>query len=95
MYAAKCTTAAISYFEKTRASAPGSAKRTPEEWLAKYGLDIADPDGWRSKGDPAWDEPIDLPDFWRRFGMSTARMVDQATRDRIIADVQAAYDQVP
>lgn len=64
--------------------------RTPDEWCAEYGLDIADPDGWRSKGDPAWDEPIDLPDFWRRFGRSTARIPDQATRDRISADVEAA-----
>ena len=69
-----------------------SAKRTPEEWLTEYGLSVADPDGWRGQYALPWDEPIDLPDFWRRFGESTARHPDDATRARISADLRTAAE---
>jgi hypothetical protein len=51
-------------------------KRTSEQWCEEYGVDIADPDGWRYADAPAWDEPITLVDFYRRVGESTARAVD-------------------
>jgi len=47
-------------------------KKTPEEWSAEKGIRIMDPDGWRSKGDPAWNKPIDEEDFMFRARMSTA-----------------------
>jgi len=61
-------------------------KRTPEEWLQaeKYkGLVIMDPDGWRGKDAPAWDEPITEDEFNHRLCMSTvlqARVYEQRTK---------------
>lgn len=64
--------------------------RTPDEWCALYGLTIADPDGWRDRDAPAWDQPIGLPEFWTRFTQCTARLVDRGTLARIGTDVRAA-----
>lgn len=63
--------------------------RTPEEWCARYGLEIADPDGWRHPNAPSWDTPLGLPEFWRRFRECTVRMVDRPTYERITADLRA------
>ena len=45
--------------------------KTPEEWSVIFDVLILDPDGWRGKGDPAWDEPITREDFRTRMWMST------------------------
>lgn len=45
--------------------------RAPEQWCIHYDVEIKDPDGWRRADAPAWDEPITLPDFWRRAARST------------------------
>jgi hypothetical protein len=73
---------------------PGPAKRTPEDWCREYNLSVADPDGWRRPYALSWDEPITLPDFWWRYGLSTARMADEATSARIAADLKLARMQV-
>ena len=46
-------------------------KRTPEEWSKIHDVFILDPDGWRGKGDPSWDTPLDEDDFLRRMWVST------------------------
>ena len=46
-------------------------KRTPEEWSKIHDVFIFDPDGWRGKGDPSWDTPLDEDDFLRRMWVST------------------------
>lgn len=69
---------------------PADMAMPPEEWCCAYDLDIVDPDGWRGRSDPAWDEPITLPDFWSRFIVSTARALTPDQHDRIVADVKAA-----
>lgn len=70
--------------------APGPIKRTPEEWCAQYGVDIIDPDGWRSKDAPAWDEPITLADFYDRAIRCTIRSVICVDWTRIVRDAKAA-----
>lgn len=65
-------------------------KRTPEQWCEQYGVDIADPDGWRSKDAPAWDEPIALADFLQRARQSTARNVPDVDWQRLARDAKAA-----
>ena len=52
-------------------------KRTAEQWCEEYGVDIADPDGWRHPDAPAWDEPITLADFYQRVSQSTTRVVGE------------------
>jgi hypothetical protein len=49
--------------------------RTPDEWLTikKPGWTIADPDGWRMKDAPAYDEPISEREFGWRFNVCTVR----------------------
>lgn len=49
----------------------GPVLRKPEEWAEIIGYRILDPDGWRMKGAPAWDDPITYRDFVWRFSMST------------------------
>lgn len=44
---------------------------TPDEWSEIKGLYIMDPDGWRSKGDPDWFQPITESDFDDRASRST------------------------
>lgn len=66
--------------------------RTPEEWCAEYGLDIADPDGWRHPGAPAWHEPITLLEFADRYALSTVQCVNPNGNGRFDADVKAARD---
>lgn len=46
-------------------------KKAPEIWCLDTGIQVMDPDGWRRKGDPAWDEPITRDDFLKRAYMST------------------------
>jgi hypothetical protein len=46
---------------------------TPVEWQALLGVEIQDPDGWRSPDAPPWDQPITRVDFMRRMGVSTIR----------------------
>lgn len=45
--------------------------KTPDEWCEIKGIYIMDPDGWRSEGDPAWDEPISEEEFNWRSSAST------------------------
>lgn len=68
-------------------------KRTPEQWCEQYGVDIADPDGWRSKDAPAWDEPIALADFLQRARQSTARNVPDIDWQRLARDAKAGNEQ--
>ena len=71
---------------------PQPDKRTPEQWCAEYGIDIADPDGWRNTGDPAWDEPITLPDFLRRAARSTCRGLTPDVWNRLSREAHEAAD---
>lgn len=71
---------------------PADGKRTPEQWCAEYGIDIADPDGWRNTGDPAWDEPITLPDFLRRAARSTTRGLTPDVWNRLSREAHEAAD---
>jgi hypothetical protein len=64
--------------------------RTPDAWCTEYGLEIADPDGWRTEDAPAWDQPITLPEFAARYYLCTVRHFGVAQHDRLDADVKAA-----
>lgn len=66
--------------------------RTPDEWCEHYGLVIADPDGWRGRDAPPWEQPLGLAEFWARFNHCTARRVDDETAARIIRDIRAARE---
>jgi hypothetical protein len=79
----------------TEVEQPSSDKRTPEQWSNHYGIQIADPDGWRNTGDPAWDEPITLPDFARRAAESTARALTPDAWDRLTHDAKNAATPPP
>jgi hypothetical protein len=61
---------------------------TPEQWCAHYGVTILDPDGWRTAGAPAWDQPISLAEFSARAMRCT---VDTSSPgwDRMIRDLAA------
>jgi len=63
---------------------------TPDAWCDRYGLDILDPDGWRGRDAPPWDEPLPLPEFWRRFTECTVRGVPADTHARIMAELAEA-----
>lgn len=71
---------------------PTNGKRTPEQWCAEYGIDIRDPDGWRGKGDPPWEQPITLPDFFRRAVRSTCWRVTTDVWNRISREAYEAAD---
>lgn len=75
-------------FQEKDAAATGL--RTPEAWCAEYGLDIRDPDGWRTTDAPPWDQPIGLLEFARRYAKCTVRGVSAEVQDRFDADVRAA-----
>lgn len=47
--------------------------RTPEEWCKVFRVEIMDPDGWRSEGDPKWTDPISAEEFKQRMWISTIR----------------------
>ncbi len=51
--------------------------KTPEQWLQEdefSHIKILDPDGWRGKGAPAWDAPIDRNEFQQRLVKCTVDM---------------------
>lgn len=60
---------------------------TPEAWCERYGLEIVDPDGWRGKDAPPWEQPLTLTEFWDRFTMCTVRQPSADTYARIQADL--------
>ena len=64
--------------------------RTPEQWCARYGVEVHDPDGWRHADAPAWDEPITLADFYTRAQESTIRNCATVDWNRIARDARAA-----
>jgi hypothetical protein len=49
-------------------------KRLPADWSKDLGIDVLDPDGWRTDGTP-WGLAITEQDFRRRAAMSTMREV--------------------
>lgn len=57
--------------------------QTPDVWCVRYGIEIRDPDGWRTPDAPSWDTPITLAEFQRRSAMSTARPVSMQTLGEI------------
>lgn len=61
-----------------------AVKKKPEEWAEETGIRILDPDGWRSPGDPSYDEPITLADFSERTWVSTVQVVDPALAKAVI-----------
>lgn len=65
-------------------------QRTPEQWCQHYGLTVIDPGGWRTPDAPAWEQPIGLPEFWRRYSASTVDLVETGKYAVLIADVRAA-----
>lgn len=72
-------------------SVPESAElRTPEEWGELYGVDIMDPDGWRSADAPAWTEPITLADFYERALRCTVRNCATVDWQRIARDAEGS-----
>ncbi|ACU71878.1 hypothetical protein Caci_2969 [Catenulispora acidiphila DSM 44928] len=64
--------------------------RTPEEWGERYGVDIMDPDGWRSADAPAWTEPITLADFYERARRCTVRNCATVDWLRIACDAKGS-----
>lgn len=71
----------------------GPELQTPETWCERYNLEVRDTDGWRGADALPWETPITLPDFWRRYGHSTARIPHPDDYARILADVKAARQQ--
>lgn len=45
--------------------------KTPTEWAAEFKVRILDPDGWRMKDAPAWDQPISREEFSWRLNLCT------------------------
>lgn len=45
--------------------------KTPQEWAADEGMAIYDPDGWRMKDSPPFDEPCLKSEFDWRFSLCT------------------------
>lgn len=62
---------------------------TPQEWCDLYGMEIRDPDGWRGRNAPTWDQPIGLAEFWERLGTSTARQLNPRAFNLIRRDLDA------
>lgn len=68
-----------------------SELKMPEEWCAEYGLQIADPDGWRGAAAPPWDQPIGLVEFADRFAQCTVNTA-AGDHERMRADVRTAKE---
>jgi hypothetical protein len=47
--------------------------KTPSQWEKEYKILIIDPDGWRMKGAPEWEDAITREDFEQRAWMSTIK----------------------
>lgn len=72
-------------------SVPEAAElRTPKEWGELYGVDILDPDGWRSADAPPWTEPITLADFYDRARRCTVRNCATVNWQRIARDAKGS-----
>lgn len=65
-----------------------SQRRSGAAWEKLYGFTVLDPDGWRSAGDPAWTDPIGLPEFYRRACESTTNMAATGAAERIRRDLE-------
>lgn len=50
--------------------------KTPETWMTELGIEILDPDGWRSPTAKDWDEPITRAEFEERAATCTQRHVN-------------------
>lgn len=62
--------------------------RTLDQWEARYGVRVYDPDGWRDPADPKpWNQPLTLAEFWRRSRSSTTDAVNPAWT-RVAADAR-------
>jgi len=72
-----------------------AGKHTPEEWCSHYHVQVIDPDGWRGADGVSWNRPVDLPEFWRRLGRSTARQLDLGAWDRIHHDLNVLINGQP
>lgn len=57
----------------------GEILKTPEDWIAELCPDvhIVDPDGWRGKDAPAFDEPISKEEFLGRLLRCTADKIPE------------------
>jgi muconolactone delta-isomerase len=51
---------------------------SPQQWCDVYGVRIIDPDGWRSRDAPPWDQPITLVEFARRARICTTDAANPA-----------------
>lgn len=57
-------------------AAPKCLWLTPAEWCVLFGVEVVDPDGWRGTDGPAWEHPITLEGFAKRFVCSTVRILN-------------------
>lgn len=64
-----------------------SQRRSGAAWEKVYCFVVADPDGWRSAGDPAWTDPIGLREFYQRACESTSNMAATGAAERIRRDL--------
>lgn len=48
-----------------------SQHHKPEDWARYLNIKIIDPDGWRGKYAPSFDEPCSLDEFVRRISSCT------------------------
>lgn len=62
-------------------------QHTPDEWCARYGMLIADHDGWRGPRAPSWTTPIGLREFYARACESTTNGMVTGAFDRIAWDL--------
>jgi len=54
--------------------------KTPEQWAKEDGIIIMDPDGWRMKDSPPFDQPIPKSEYDWRVIISTIRSVGRFCR---------------
>lgn len=55
-------------------------RKTPEQWSAKFGVQVMDADGWNRASEDwksEWNHPITQDMFISRFQRSTTRVVDR------------------
>lgn len=88
--ASECTGTGLAPVDLAAPTHSTSAElQPPDVWCVRYGIEIRDPDGWRTPDAPSWEMPITLAEFQVRAAKSTARPVSPRTLGQIHAQMSA------